>query len=111
MSKERTHMSEESNWNFARAERSPSARTKRVVVSVAFPQDDFEKVAARAEQLRLKTSEFIRLGALEKAGVNTEVTRFTWYGGTGGIILLDQEFNHSTLVSAEFSEEPNPVTV
>jgi len=38
-----------------------------VVVSVPFAHEDFERVAAKAEELGQRTSKFIREAALEKA--------------------------------------------
>lgn len=55
-------------WDFERAERRSSTRRPRAVVSVAFTRDDFNQVAAVAEALGMKVSEFIRSAALAAAG-------------------------------------------
>lgn len=53
------------NWDLENAEKAaPAARKARAVVSVAFPGEDFESVAEMAEQLGMKTSEFIRVVTL-----------------------------------------------
>ena len=44
----------------------PSSKFARAIVSVAFSREDFETVAEYARQHGMKTSEFIRLAALDK---------------------------------------------
>lgn len=55
------------NWDFEKAEKREPAKRARVVVSVPFSREDFERVATKAEELGKRTSEFIREAALDKA--------------------------------------------
>src|SRR4051812_11389135 len=43
----------------------PPVRSPRAVVSVAFPREDFQRIASYAKRHGMKTSEFIRQAALE----------------------------------------------
>ena len=52
-------------WDWERAEARPGVKRGRVVVSVAFGRQDFERVAAHAEGVGKKTSEYIREVTLE----------------------------------------------
>ena len=59
----------------------------RAVVSVAFSRDDFETVSGVANSRGMKTSEFIRTAALDKARAVTEVT-LGWAGASqAGIVI------------------------
>ena len=82
---EKTHNLEApENWDLDNAE--PVSRTKpiRAVVSVAFRREDFEVVVEHAEQLGMRTSEFIRKAALEKALPDPALAHVDSFGGTGG---------------------------
>lgn len=45
----------------------PATKAPRAVVSVAFSREDFERIVELAKQSGMKTSEFIRLAAMDKA--------------------------------------------
>ena len=55
------------NWAFEHAEKGKRTRAPRAIVSVAFSREDFEKVGRCAEQLSMRTSEFIRDSAVARA--------------------------------------------
>ena len=55
------------NWALEEAELRPPVQGRRAVVSVSMPSDDFALVARSARQAGMKTSEFIRVAAIEKA--------------------------------------------
>ena len=93
------------NWDYESAERRSPARPARVVVSVAFPRDDFEQVAKCAEIQGMRTSEFIRVAALDRATAHAGVTTFSWSGGTAGTFVVAAPLWPSTLVSAKVSQE------
>jgi hypothetical protein len=61
----------------------PPVKSPRAVVSVAFSRDDFEDVARYARQHGMKTSEFIRQAALERA--SPEEQRAVVMSVTGGV--------------------------
>ena len=52
-------------WDWEQAEMRPPVKRARVIVSVAFPRPDFERVAAYAERVGKRTSEFIREATLQ----------------------------------------------
>jgi len=57
----------ESNWELDSAEVRPAVQNRRVVVSVAVTSTDFEQIASAARSAQMKTSEFMREAALDKA--------------------------------------------
>ena len=72
------HMSEEqlqdpANWDFERAEKRPGVKKTRAVVSVAFSQEDYDDVLDAAERRGMRTSEFIRSAALDRARATPSV--------------------------------------
>ena len=89
MMPEKTHNLEApENWDLDNAE--PVRRTKpiRAVVSVAFKRKDFEVVAEHAEQLGMRTSEFIRKAALEKALPDLAPANVNSFAGTAGTYVV-----------------------
>lgn len=61
------------NWDWERAEQRPGDKpSKRVVVSVAFSREEFEAIAEGARRIGMKTSEFIRHAALDRAKSNSD---------------------------------------
>jgi len=72
------------NWDFENAERHSGGKASRVVVSVAFHREDFSRVAERAERTGMKTSEYIREAALEKATHEEEMARVSSFSGSLG---------------------------
>jgi len=91
-------------WDVASGVVRPGMKTARAVVSVAFSREGFNRVANAAVSSGVKTSEFIREAALEKANILARVTDFDW----NGIAL-----NGSVLVYSPESSgtSTNPVTV
>ena len=60
------YLEDESTWDYDKAEVKPPSQSNRVVVSVAFARQDFQKVGEYAESVNMKTSEFIRTATLDK---------------------------------------------
>jgi hypothetical protein len=52
-------------WDYSRPHKRPGVKKQRAVVTVAFARDDFEQVAAHAEQLGTTVSGFIRSAVME----------------------------------------------
>jgi hypothetical protein len=77
------------NWDFAKAERHPPAKGGRAIVSVAFSRDDLRRVAECAAKLGMRTSEFIRQAALEKASrqQSSEITSLSGTVGGGWVVV------------------------
>jgi len=85
MSKKNEHdLENQENWDYEHLETREPVKAPRVVVSVAFRRQDFEKVSEYAEHLGKKVSEFIREAALEKAVGRASVT-FDVFGGAGSL--------------------------
>ena len=70
----------------------PSPKPARAVVSVALPREDFEAVVETAKRLGMKTSEFMRQAAIEKARPKTGEARV--------LAVTGQVFTRHVLVSA-----------
>jgi len=87
---------DESTWDYAKAEVRPASQSKRVVVSVAFSRQDFQRVGEYAESVNMKTSEFIRAAALDKISKPAEATGFSCSASNAGIILSTSHIGTST---------------
>jgi len=61
------------NWDTNQAEVRQPQKPSRVVFSVAFQRDDFDRVSKYAELSGKKTSEFIREAAIEKTMAKGEL--------------------------------------
>lgn len=82
-----------------------ATKPSRAVVSVAFSREDFETIAESARQQGMKTSEFIRRSALEKAAPSQSGARVV--SVSGGV------YTGYTIVSAprartEVTTKPEP---
>lgn len=89
--KELKNLEESDSWDFEGAEKKSPVRATRAVVSVAFSREDFERVSTRAEQLGMRTSEFIRNAALGKA--SSQIDQFSissFSSKLGGTVFVDK---------------------
>ncbi|MDQ2652318.1 MAG: hypothetical protein M3Z20_04655 [Chloroflexota bacterium] len=76
MSKEELEeLQDAGSWEEDGAIAQPRGKAPRAIVSVAFPREDFERVTAQAKLAGMKTSEFIRQAALEKASPQLRESR------------------------------------
>lgn len=64
--KELEELQDDGNWDQGPGTVQPPVMNARAVVSVAFSRRDLDRVSLRAEELGMKTSEFIRQAALER---------------------------------------------
>ena len=69
-------------WDVEQVVVNPAVQNRRTVVSVAFSRNGFERVANAAKRNDLKTSEFIRIAALEKAASTTRISTFGLAGAS-----------------------------
>ena len=74
-------------WDFERPEVREPIKAPRVVASVAFRRDDFERVFLYAQRIGKRTSEFIREAAIEKATGSSAGTLVYLSGSTGTLWL------------------------
>lgn len=74
-------------WDFDRAERRPAIKNGRAVLSVAFPRPDYDRVTRCADQLHMRTSEFVREAALEKANCHQQRAVLTAFSASPGVTL------------------------
>ena len=79
MSDQDSELRNPENWDIDNGVVRPGKKV-RTVVSVAFSREEIEVVAKAAQQVREKTSEFIRGAALDKASAMSQVTEFRWEG-------------------------------
>lgn len=92
------------SWDYDNLETKEPVKSPRVVVSVAFPREDFITVSQCAERLGKKTSEFIREVALEKAkNRGVEITVYD-YGSTGSL-WFERNLPSSTRVNTLITEQ------
>jgi hypothetical protein len=70
-------------WDFEQPTAREPVKSSRVVVSVAFPREDFVRVSTCAEQAGKKVSEFIREAAIERAAGQRESTLVHGSGSVG----------------------------
>jgi hypothetical protein len=95
------------NWDYNNLKINEPVKSPRVVVSVAFPNEDFITVSQYAEGLGKKTSEFIREAALEKAknkGLGIMVYDF----GSTGSLWFERNLPSSTKVYTLIKEQKIP---
>src|SRR5881396_2104439 len=85
--KELAELQNPENWAFEAAERRPARRGVRAIVSVAFTREDFERVAAAAEQLGKRTSEFIREAALGRVNRQMGSATLSSSSGPGWVVV------------------------
>ena len=74
-------------WDFDRAERRPAVKNARAVLSVAFPRPDYDRVTRCVDQLHMRTSEFVREAALEKADCHQQRSVLTGFSASAGVTL------------------------
>ena len=88
MSEETHNLEAAEDWDLDNTEAVRRTKPIRAVVSVAFKREDFEVVAEHAEQLGMRTSEFIRKAALEKALPVSAPANVNSFGGTVGTYVV-----------------------
>lgn len=93
------------NWDYDNAERRRPVRGARAVVSVAFSRADFEQVAAAAEHVGQRTSEFIRQAAMERANKLTGSATLTYSGGSGWTVTTHRPLPVSRVSGANAGED------
>ena len=97
-------------WDYERPEIRQPVKAPRVVLSVAFRRDDFERVSVYAERMGKRTSEFVREAAIEKASGRAAGTLVYGSGSMGtlwGIELMPVV----TLASGSPVEDPGKMEV
>ncbi len=103
------------NWDFEHAERGKRTRAPRAIVSVAFSREDFEKVGRCAEQLGMRTSEFIRDSAVTRAArqmnlgsvssFSSNATRTVFFDGVFSITRVGASSEEFGEISREKREQ------
>jgi len=93
-------------WDIESAEVLPATPKPRAVVSVAFSREDFNVVTNAAESLGVKTSEFIREAALDKAATVAKVTYFAF----GSVVHNSVDILHTLTDGTSSHSEPQLVT-
>ena len=103
-------LQDESTWDYDKAELRPASPSNRVVVSVAFARQDFQRVGEYAESVNMRTSEFIRTAALDKLSKPAEVSVFSCSASNAGIILSASHIGTSTQKRSSASHHGPAIT-
>ena len=103
-------LQDESTWDYDNAEVRPASQSNRVVVSVAFARQDFQRVVEYAESVNMRTSEFIRTAALDNISKPTEASGFSCSASNAGIIISASHIGTSTQVRSSASRDEQAVT-
>jgi hypothetical protein len=103
--KELTDLQNEESWEFGEgADTQVRPRKARAVVSVAFPSDDFERVARYAAENGFKVSELIRLATLSYvspgAVVATGQLAFISVGGPDQVTAYFENITPATVAAS-----------
>lgn len=96
-------------WDNNKAEIIKPNKPSRVVFSVAFKRDDFDRVLKYAELCGMKTSEFIREAAIEKTLKQGEFASFVFGSGSPGTIWSIDQMPPITVVSGFRIERPEDI--
>ena len=91
-------------WDYDNLETREPVKSPRVVVSVAFPREDFLSVSQCAERLGKKTSEYIREAVLEKAK-NRGLEIMVYDFGSTGSLWFERNLPSSTRVYTLIKEQ------
>jgi hypothetical protein len=97
------------NWDTDRIEVRQPKKPSRVVFSVAFQRDDFDRVAKYAELCGKKTSEFIRDAAIEKTLMQEKFVSFLFGSGSSGTIWSSEQLPPITVVPGLLIEHPEDI--
>jgi hypothetical protein len=96
-------------WDSNKAEIRKPQKPSRVVFSVAFKRDDFDRVSKYAELCGKKTSEFIRDAAIEKTLMQENFTSFLFGSGSLGTVWSIDQMTPITMVSGLPVEHPEDI--
>jgi hypothetical protein len=95
------------NWDYEAAERRLPAKTRRAIVSVAFPPEDFQRVSKTAEAAGLRLSEFIREAAVKASAGGRAQADFVVTGVGGQVILVEVKVAAATRLTTEVKVLPS----
>ena len=96
-------------WDMNKPIARKSKKPSRVVFSVAFHRDDFDRISKYAEQCGKRTSEFIREAAIEKSINEGERTVYILGSGSLGAIWAYDHIIPKTDVSGIITEYPEDI--
>jgi hypothetical protein len=107
MAKHRKRKSPDSQPEIELESRAGTNRPRQSVVSVAFPREDFIRVAHVAEQRQMKLSEFIRSAAITAASDATRTqARITSISSSPAFTNVYQPAGESTSTARSEVREP-----
>ena len=98
-------------WDFENAESRPGIKPSRAVVSVAFPREDFERVAEAAESAEMNVSEFIRRAALNEVMRRRGPSAVMSTSGSLGFVSFTMTHGALTAVQGRARPEREPAAV
>jgi len=94
-------------WDASQMEVRQPKKPSRVVFSVAFSRDDFDRISKLAELSGKKTSEFIRDAVMEKTLKQGEFVHTIFGYGSLGTMWSTDQIPPITLVSGLKIEDPD----
>ena len=97
------------NWDVDKAEVKAPVKPSRLVISVAFQRDDFERISKHAAFLGKKTSQFIRDTVIEKTLKQSNPVLFSTCSFSLGASWITDQAPPITLVSGNPIEHQSVV--
>ena len=94
------------SWDIEKAEIHKPVKPSRVVASVSFSRDEFNRISKYAEGIEKKTSQFIREAAIAKTHPLEESHRFVYLSGSLGASWLVNEMGAGTVAVGKKVTDP-----
>jgi hypothetical protein len=98
-------------WDVDKAEVKQPVKPSRVVFSVAFHRDDFERVSKHASLLGKKTSQFIREAAIRETLPKSDPTLLFSHGLSASFLTNIDQAQPITMLQALTVEKPDEAIV
>ena len=98
------------NWDTDNIKVRQPKKPSRVVFSVAFQRDDFDRISRYAELCGKKTSEFIRDAAIENTLTQEKFVSYLFGSGSSGTIWSSGQMSPITIVPGLLIEHPEDIS-
>ena len=110
--KELAELQDPNNWDYESAEVREPVKNHRAILSVAFSHEDFVLVVQAAQELGIRTSEFVRQAAIARALGQHELAQLSSYSyGRGQLeVWVSRPQVTDTTTQARLDKEESAVT-
>ncbi|MSQ14664.1 MAG: hypothetical protein EXR50_02220 [Dehalococcoidia bacterium] len=110
--KEFAELQDPNNWDDERTEVLEPVKNQRSILSVAFTRQDFALVVTAAQELGIRTSEFVREAAIARALRQHELAQLSSYSyGRGQLeVWVSRPQVTDTTTQARLDKEESAVT-